>query len=207
MITQIGKEIDLLQNFPKVKRDIQQRSEKKTEEDRAIARQFGKEFFDGSRKCGYGGYHYHPKFWQGVVRDFQNYYHLTPQSKVLDVGCAKGFLLYDFMKLIPGIEVAGIDISSYAIEQSPAEIKPFLKVADARKIPFPDRSFDLVISINTVHNFEGQDLAQSFQEIERVSKGNSFIVVDAYRNQQEKELLYHWNLTARSILPVEDWKT
>lgn len=202
----MGNEIDLLINYPKAKRDIKNRSEKKTEDDRAIARQFGKDFFDGPRNQGYGGYSYHPKFWTSVVLDFQKNYRLTSKSSILDVGCAKGFMLYDFMRQIPGIIVKGIDISAYAIENAKEEVKPFLKVADARNLPFEDHSFDLVISINTVHNFEGEDLAQSLREIERVSKGNSFVVIDAYRNEEEKELLHHWNLTAKSILHVDQWK-
>ena len=202
----MGCEIDLLANFPKTERNIQKRSDGKTEEDRATARQFGKDFFDGSRKQGYGGYYYQPRFWQTVVSDFQKYYGLTDQSKVLDVGCAKGFMLYDLMKLIPGMTVRGLDISSYAIENAPEEVKPFLQVGDARTLPFPDNSFELVISINTIHNFEGEELEHSLREIERVSKNHSFVVMDAYRNEQEKAFLHHWNLTAKSILHVDEWK-
>lgn len=199
-------EVDLLVNYPKTKRNIKDRYEQKSEEDRRIARQFGKEFFDGDRKRGYGGYSYHPKFWQPVVPTFKEFYQLHSQSQVLDVGCAKGYMLYDFKSLIPGIGVQGIDISSYAIENAHPEIKNSLQIADARSLPFPDSSFDLVISINTVHNFEGDELVQSLNEIERVSRKHSFIVVDAYRNEEEKELLHQWNLTAKSILHVDEWK-
>lgn len=201
----MGTEVDLLANYPKTSRNIKKRCEDKTEEDRALARKFGQEFFDGDRKNGYGGYHYHPKFWQPVVPMFQKFYHLNAKSKILDIGCAKGYMLYDFQALIPGIEVRGIDISSYAIENAQPEAKPFLQVADARHLPFPDQSFDLVISINTIHNFEGDDLIQSLKEIERVSRKNSFIVVDAYRDEEEKRLLHQWNLTAKSILHVDEW--
>ncbi|MBS3905138.1 MAG: class I SAM-dependent methyltransferase [Simkania sp.] len=200
------REIDLLVNYPKTKRNLQDRFEKKTEEDRAIARKFGVEFFDGPRNQGYGGHYYHPRFWHPVVPNFQKHYQLTSESHILDIGCAKGFMLYDFTNLIPGITVQGIDISSYAIENAHPAVKPFLQVADARDLPFPDKSFDLVTSINTIHNFEGEDLLQSLREIERVSKGKSFVVVDAYRDEQEKDLLYRWNLTAKSILHVDEWK-
>lgn len=199
-------EINLLARYPKMNRDIYNRSGKKTEADRALARQFGKEFFDGERSHGYGGYHYHPRFWQGVVQDFQRHYGLTASSTILDVGCAKGFLLYDFMQLIPGISVRGIDISSYAIETAPPEVKPFVQVADARTLPFADHSFDLVISLNTVHNFEGEELVHSLREIQRVSRGKSFVFVDGYRTEEEKEQLFHWNLTAKSILHADQWK-
>lgn len=200
-------EIDLLANYPKTKRDVKERGASKTEEDRAIARAFGKEFFDGERRHGYGGFHYHPRFWQPVVPTLQQFYGLSACSKVLDVGCAKGFMLYDFQQTIPGIVVRGVDVSSYAIENSKEEVRTCLSVADARNLPFADRAFDLVLSINTIHNLEREDLILALQQIERVSKGKSFITVDAYRNDEEKELMFAWNLTAKTILHVEEWKT
>jgi len=202
----MGTEIDLLENYPKTKRNVAERGASKTEEDRRIARQFGKEFFDGERRHGYGGFSYHPRFWQPVVPTFQKYYGLSAHSKILDVGCAKGFMLYDFRELVPGIQVAGIDVSEYAILQSKEEVKPYLKVADARALPYLDHSFDLVVSINTIHNLEQKELVQALKEIERVSKGRSFITVDAYRTDEEKELMLNWNLTAKTILHVEEWK-
>ena len=193
----MGNEIDLLINYPKTKRNVEERGQTKTKEDCAIARQFGKEFFDGDRKHGYGGFGYMERFWTPIVPTFQNYYNLTSNSSVLDVGAAKGFMLYDFHRLIPDIDVAGIDISPYAIEHAKEEIRPFLQVADATALPYDDNSFDLVISINTIHNLEKEELAIALKEIERVSRNNSFITVDAYRNDKEKELMYHWNLTAK----------
>lgn len=202
----MGQEIDLLIHYPKTKRNVKERGATKTEEDRSIARRFGKEFFDGERRHGYGGFLYHPRFWQPVVPTFQAKYQLTKDSAILDVGCAKGFMLYDFFQLIPGIQLAGIDVSSYAVEQAVPEVKPYLKVADARYLPYKDRSFDLVISINTIHNLEIEDLKKALKEIQRVSKGHSFITVDAYRNEEERECMYDWNLTAKTILHVDDWK-
>lgn len=202
----MGQEIDLLANYPRTKRNVQERGATKTEQDRAIARQFGKDFFDGDRRHGYGGFNYHPRFWQPVIPTFQKHYNLQSTSKVLDVGCAKGFMLYDLRQLIPEIQVAGIDISPYAIEHTIDSLKSFVKVADARHLPYKDKSFDLVISINTIHNLEKGDLAKALREIERVSKGKSFITVDAYRNEEEKEAMYAWNLTAKTIMHVDEWK-
>lgn len=202
----MGQEIDLLINYPRTKRDVKERGATKTEDDRAIARQFGKDFFDGERRHGYGGFSYNPRFWQPVIPTFQQHFGLNPKSRVLDVGCAKGFMLHDMMQLIPGVAVTGVDVSEYAVNQGVDTVRPFLRVADARKLPFPDRSFDLVISINTIHNLELPDLIIALQEIERVSKGQSFITVDAYRNEVEKEAMHAWNLTAKTILHVDEWK-
>lgn len=199
-------EIDLLVNYPKTKRNVKERGISKTEKDRRIARQFGKEFFDGDRRHGYGGFSYLPRFWQPVIPTFQKHYGLSATSKILDVGCAKGFMLYDFKELIPGISVRGIDISSYAIEHSKEEVKSYLRVGDVRSLPYEDGAFDLVIAINTIHNLEKQELKKALKELMRVSRKDCFITVDAYRNDEEKELMYAWNLTAKTILHVEEWK-
>lgn len=201
----MGIEIDLLENYPKTKRDLKQRANEKTEEDRNIARKFGKEFFDGDRKHGYGGFNYMSRFWQPVIPTFVKHFNLNENSKVLDVGCAKGFMLFDMKESIPNITIEGIDISSYAIENAKEEIKQFLRVGNAKELPYEDNSFDVVISINTIHNLEKNECAKALQEIQRVSKGKSFITVDAYRNEEEKEAMYAWNLTAKTIMSVDEW--
>lgn len=201
----MGREIDLLVNYPKTKRNVEDRGLTKSEEDRAIARRFGKEFFDGDRRHGYGGFNYHSRFWQPVIPTFQQHFGLKTESSVLDVGCAKGFMLHDMSQLIPGITVRGIDISSYAIENAIEDMKPQVRVADARALPFPDKSFDVVISINTIHNLERDDCAQALREIQRVQRAGAFITVDAYRTEEERQRMYAWNLTARTIMSVDEW--
>lgn len=200
------QEINLLINYPKTRRKVKERGASKTEEDRAIARKFGKEFFDGDRKHGYGGYNYNPKFWQLVIPTLQKYFNLTCSSSILDVGCGKGFMLHDMAELIPGITVKGVDISDYAIENAIEDMKQDVQVANAKALSFRDKSFDVVISINTVHNLEREECAMALKEIERVSRKNSFITVDAYRSDEEKELMLAWNLTAKTIMHVNEWK-
>ena len=203
----MGKEIDLLINYPKTKRNLEERLASKTDADRAIARQFGRDFFDGDRNHGYGGFNYMPRFWQPVIPTFKDYWDLTPNSSLLEVGCAKGFMLHDLAESIPGITLKGIDISEYAIKNAMVDMKLHLQVANATQLPFPDKTFDVVISINTVHNLDRNDCAKALQEIERVSRGHSFITVDAYRNDEEKERMNTWNLTAKTIMSVEEWIT
>ena len=202
----MGKEIDLLANYPKSKRDLKDRANNKSEEDRKIARKFEKDFFDGNRKHGYGGFSYNPRYWSNVVPTFKKYWSLNSSSSLLDVGCAKGFMLYDFKRIIKDIKIKGIDISNYAIENSLDEVKEFLEVGNAKDLNFKDQEFDYVISINTIHNLDIDDCIKALKEISRVSKKGSFVTVDAYRNEDEKKRMYEWNLTAKTILSVEDWK-
>jgi ubiquinone/menaquinone biosynthesis C-methylase UbiE len=199
-------EIDLLSKYPRSKRDTKARCDEKTPEIRALARQFGKDFFDGERKHGYGGFSYNARFWQPVIPDLQKKYQLSSESKVLDVGCAKGFFLHDLTTIIPNIKAQGVDVSNYAIEHGKEEIKNSLQVACATELPFEDNSFDFVMSINTVHNLDRENCALALQEIMRVSKGKAYITVDAYRNEEEKKRMLEWNLTAKTIMHVDEWK-
>ncbi len=198
--------VDLLKKYPKIKRDTKNRASQKTPYIRAIARKFDKDFFDGDRIFGYGGFTYHPRYWQPVIPDFQRHYGLNCNSKVLDVGCAKGFMLYDFLQLIPGVTVAGIDLSEYAISHAIPEVKPFLQVANAKNLPFTDKSFDLIISINTIHNLPLKECKRALKEIMRVSKKFAFITVDAYTNEEQKNRMFDWNLTAKTILSELGWE-
>ena len=115
-------------------------------------------------------------------------------------------MLFDFYKFNPNLDLYGVDISKYAIDNSVPEIKNKLKVSNATELPFEDNFFDLVISINTIHNLDNKNCSKALKEISRVSKKNSFLTVDAYRNDEEKKRMYAWNLTAKTIMSVDEWK-
>jgi len=136
----------------------------------------------------------------------QEYYGLTGQDSVLDIGCGKGFLLHDFGELIPGITVAGIEISPYALEHTMEDVKPFCMIANAVELPFPDKSFDLVISINVVHNLKFDDCCKAILEMERVSRRYKYLQVDSWRNEQERTSFENWQLTAETFMDTEAWK-
>jgi len=199
-------EINLMDRYPRSSRPIAERATQVSDADRAISRQFGKDYFDGSRLHGYGGYNYHPRFWQETVKRFRDHYRLPDNARILDVGCAKGFMLYDFTQLLPHCTVAGIDISDYAIANAKEEVKPHLRVGNVMALPYDDRSFDLVLGINVVHNLDLEDCKQGIREIQRVSRGNSFIQVDAWRNEHERKLLEDWVVTCRTHMHVDSWK-
>jgi ubiquinone/menaquinone biosynthesis C-methylase UbiE len=198
-------EINLLDCYPKAKRDYEKRAAEKTLAVIYLAKQFGRDFFDGDRKCGYGGYKYDGR-WKSVVKRMKEFYQLADNAAILDIGCAKGFMLHDFKELMPRAQVAGVDVSKYAIDNAMPSVKPFLKVASTEKLPYQDISFDLVVSRNSIHNLPLERLKTALREIQRVCRGDSYITIDAWRNDQEKENLFKWVLTAETMMHVDDWK-
>jgi ubiquinone/menaquinone biosynthesis C-methylase UbiE len=169
-----------------------------------VARQWGKDYWDGDRKYGYGGYSYDGR-WSVVAESMIKKYGLTDTSSILDVGCGKGFLLYELKKLLPGAKVKGIDISTYGIENSKEEIRDCIAIGDANHLEFEDNSFDFVYTITTLHNLRNFDLKSAIQGIQRVSCKHSYIAVESYRNEREKTNLLYWQLTCQSFYSSDEW--
>ncbi|MBU0972204.1 MAG: class I SAM-dependent methyltransferase [Proteobacteria bacterium] len=171
-----------------------------------IAKQYGKAYWDGDRCYGYGGYRYMPGRWKPVARALIEQYGLGPGATVLDVGCGKGYLLYEMLLLEPGLQVIGFDISQHGIDGSKQEIRPFLSLHRAQDpYPFDDNAFDLVISLGTLHNLRLFDLKTALQEIERVGK-QAYVMLESYRNEKELFNLQCWALTAETFLDKEEWE-
>ena len=168
------------------------------------AKLYDLDYWDGDRKFGYGGYKYDGR-WQKVARAMADHYGLKAGDRILDVGCGKSFLLYYFTQAVPGIEVRGIDISRYAIQNAKEEVHPFLDEGSAASLPYKDNSFDLVISINALHNLYVFDLVKSLKEMERVGKKNKYVVVESYRNEEEKVNLMYWVLTGECFFTPDEW--
>lgn len=199
-------EVNLLRALPKAKRNIRQREAGKNADVIAIARQFGKEYFDGSREYGYGGYRYDGR-WIPVARDIVAHFSLGPGMRVLDVGCAKGFLVKDLMQVCPGLEAFGIDISDYALAHCEPEAAGRLQRASAEALPFPDGSFDAIVSINTIHNLDREGCRRALSEFTRVIRrpAKAFVQVDAFRTEAQKNLFESWCLTALTYLTPDEW--
>jgi protein-L-isoaspartate(D-aspartate) O-methyltransferase len=170
-----------------------------------LAKKFDLEYWDAGRDTGYGGYHYDGR-WRELADTLRERYQLKSGDRILDVGCGKGFLLYELTLAVPGVEVSGIDVSGYALDRAQPDVRPFLRLANATALPFPDDSFDLVLSLNTLHNLYIQDLYRGLQEIERVGKRNKYIVMDSYRNEQEKVNLLYWQLTCECFFTPAEWE-
>lgn len=170
-----------------------------------VAKEYGYDYWDGNRKYGYGGYHYDGR-WQGVAQKMAEHYQLKPGQKVLDVGCGMAHLLYELARIVPGLEVRGIDISQYALAHAKEEIRDKLQYGEAQDIPFGDNEFDLVISLATLHNLKVYDLKKAVKEIGRVSKGNSYIMVESFPNDREEVNMLYWQLTCASYYSVDEWE-
>ena len=198
------REVSLLDRYPRIKRNIAER-EAAVSSQRAVARRFDREYFDGDRGQGYGGYHYDGR-WVAIAERMRDFYGLTPRDRILDIGCAKGFLLHDFRQVISGMAVAGLDVSVYAIEHSMKDVKPFLVVGSAEALPFRDKSFDLVISINAVHNLELEACITAIQEMERVSRRHKYLQVDSWLDEEQREKFERWQLTAVTYFDPDGWR-
>lgn len=171
-----------------------------------LAKKWDYDYWDGDRRINYGGYRYMPGRWEKVARAMAHQYGIKPGDRILDIGCGKGFLLYDFTLVVPGVEVFGIDVSEYAIRNSKEEVRERLQVGNATSLPWPDKSFDLVISIQALHNLHCYDLDLALREMERVGKNNKYLCVESYRNETEKANLLYWQVTCEAFNTPEEWQ-
>ena len=187
-------EVNLLRSLPTSKRNLKARESAKTQEHIRISREYGQEYFDGPREYGYGGYRYDGR-WKPVAKDIIDHFKLNKGDRVLDIGCAKGFLVKDLLDL--GIDAYGVDVSEYALQNCMPETVGRLHLCSAEDICFPKDSFAAVLSINTLHNLDKVLIKKALKKIEFISSGKAFVQVDSYNSDEQKKLFESWVLTAR----------
>ena len=199
--------IDFVGKLPTAtRRDYVQRVvEHDKAESALIAKQWGFDYWDGERRYGFGGYTYDGR-WRVVAEDMARHYGLKAGDRILDIGCGKAFLLYELAQAVPGVEVAGIDISDYAIENAKIEVRPFLQRGTCCDLPYGNKSFDFVFSLNTFHNLYVDELDAALREMERVGKGGKYACVESYRDEREKTNLLYWQLTCESFYTPKEWE-
>lgn len=186
--------VELLRALPKGgKRNVQARNTGKTDEVIRVSKEYGEFYFDGPREYGYGGYRYDGR-WQPVARDIVGHFGLKPGDRVLDVGCAKGFLVKDLLAL--SIDAYGIDISEYALTHCEPEVIGRLHLGSADSLPFPSGGFAAVLAINTIHNLPRERCKTALTEMERLAPGKGFVKVDSYLTPEQKAVFESWVLTA-----------
>lgn len=200
----MGQYINHLKGLPLCNRPLEQRK-KISEKDKSLHWKLSIEYFDGTRDQGYGGY-INDGRWEVVSSDMSRYYKLTSSSALLDVGCAKGFLLEAFRNTTSMKETWGIDISRYALMSASKTLRNKLVLGNAKDLPFDNCTFDLVTCINSLHNILNiNDVIEALKEIQRVSKRNSYITVGAYKNKDEKKILDDWAVVATTYMHEQDW--
>lgn len=171
---------------------------------RMIASGLCKEYYDGARENGYGGFYYDGR-WVKIIPKIIERYALTPSSAVLDVGCKKGFFLHDLKAVLPGIRVQGVENHMYPIENAMDPVKPYIKLAEYEKLPFKDREFDFVMAFASIYMLNLRGVMDALREIQRVGKGKSYITVGAYRNKEERDPFLDWTLIGTTVLHVNEW--
>ena len=170
-----------------------------------VAKKWGMDYWDGDRQYGYGGYSYDGR-WRVVAEEMATHYGLKAGDRILDIGCGKAFLLYECTQVVPGIEIAGIDISTYGIEHAKEEVRPFIQVGNCTDLPFENRSFDLVYSLNVFHNLKNYELHAAFAEMQRMRRGHGYMCTESYRNENEKANLLYWQLTCETFCDPSEWQ-
>ena len=201
----VMREVNLLDTYPRSQRPIAERQAALIQQ-RTVARQFGRQYFDGDRTQGYGGYRYDGR-WISVARRICQFYGVSEGDRILDIGCAKGFLLHDLKGIVSNVVVAGLDVSSYALANALPDIRPHIVQGTADALPFPNSSFDVVISINTIHNLERERCKQALREIERVSRRDKYVQVDSWLNEQQHQNFERWVLTALTYFEPDGWRS
>jgi len=199
------REFDALEGYPEPAQPRYVGPGLRTIHNRIIACARGKEFYDGDRNNGYGGFIDDGR-WRPIAQFMARAYGLDHRSAILQINCEKGFLLQAFQQLVPGITVRGVEISDYAIEHAMPSVKPSIQKGPWwTRLSFPDHAFDFVIAIGAVYALNLSDTIQCLKEIQRVSKGRSFITLASYETEQDKRLFEWWTLLGTTILRQEEW--
>ena len=165
--------------------------------------ELSKEYYDGKRINGYGGFKYDGR-WQKLLPKIIRKYKIKKESKFLDLGSKKGFLLKDLNILIPGIKSYGIENHKYPLKNK-INCKSKLILSEYYNIPFRDKYFDFLIAFNSVYMQNLGDVIKTLKEIERVSK-KSFVVLASGETDKERIKFYKWTLIGTTILLKKEWK-
>ena len=202
----LGEKLNIItENHLHVPRDYSQRACPGKVKNSELAKKFDFDYWDGARNTGYGGYKNDGR-WKKIAKKLIDTYDLKSKGSILDIGCGKGYLLSELNKINPQLKICGVDISQYALLNASSDVTEFLSIGEANKIDFADNSFDLVLSINCLHNLQLPELFTALQKIQLVSRKNSYICVESYRNESEKWNLMQWQLTCECFFTPKEWQ-
>ena len=185
------REWNLLRSYPKSEKPVVER----TIRDRILASYRGRDFYDGPRSCGYGGYANDGR-WSPVAEDIIKDY--APLKRVIQFNCDKGFLVNELA--LRAIETIGVESSSYARAHSPPGLK-ILHRFPPEEIPNP---FDLAIALGLVYTYNLPDAMGFIRQLERVAH-KAFITLATYETKRDYWMFKEWSLLACTILKREEW--
>jgi len=199
------REFDALAGYPEPNARRLVNKYLRTIKQRIVATERGYDFFDGDRCYGYGGYRYDGR-WIPIVENMCCTYELDSSSKVLQIGSEKGFLLHDFLIVRPGIQVTGVEASSYARKNTMKEVQSFVVDAPYVDLPFAEGTFDFVLALGPIYTLNLEDAIRCLKEIQRVGRGKSFVTLGSYMYEEDYWLFRHWTLLGTTILQPDEWK-
>ena len=197
-------ELNLLEDYPSPKNIRFVGQNLRTITNRIIASKRGKDFFDGDRNFGYGGFRYDGR-WVPIAKKINSQFLKKANSKFLQINCEKGFLLQDISTENPLLSVYGTETSKYAIDNSLENVKKNIIFANPTELPFDDNYFDFVIALGAVYTLTLEDALKCLTEIVRVSKSKSFITLATYETSNEYFLFKDWTLLGTLLLKRSEW--
>jgi len=198
------KEFDLLGGYPNPKKPRYVNQNLRTIKNRIIASYRDKDFFDGNRNDGYGGMIYDGR-WKSIAKRIIEKYKIKDGSNILQINCEKGYLLHDLHEINSNIKIYGLESSKYAIDNACSSIKQFINYSNKINLDFKDNFFDFVIAIGVVYALDLTNAIKCLKEIQRVSKGKSFITLGAYENEKDRKLFSYWTLLGNTLLRKDEW--
>ena len=198
--------VNLLGNYPNPKKKRYVSENLRTINHRIVASYRGKEFYDGKRIFGYGGFKYDGR-WKSVAQKICRKYKLNNNSKILQLSSKKGFLLHDLKILFPKMKICGLETSSYALSKTMKSVKKYVKKVETyTELNFKNNTFDFVLALGVPYEYGLDGSIKCLKEIQRVSKGKSFINLGSYSTQKEFWQLRQWTLLGITLLKEKEWK-
>jgi SAM-dependent methyltransferase len=183
---------------------VQRRIPDRTLSQRIIAWGLDAAYYDGDRRNGYGGFAYDGR-WRRLIPRLAARYGLDARSRVLDIGCKKGFFLHDLKEAFPGITAKGVENHPYPLETGLESVRADMMLSPYHSLPFDDDSFDFVLAFSAIYMQTLGDVLKTLREIQRVGRGRAYVTVGAYSTMREREQFERWTLLGTTVLHVDEW--
>ena len=199
------REFNLLEEYPSPEKPRYVGSDLRTINHRIVATLRDKDFFDGNRNYGYGGFKYDGR-WKKIAKKIANEYNLDNKSSFLQLGCEKGFLLHDLKNILPNLKIRGLETSDYAVNNSMEDVRKYIsKTKNYINLEYEENKFDFILALGVVYTLNLSDAIQCLKEIQRISKGKSFVILASYETIQDYWLFRQWTVLGSTILLKNDW--